>query len=365
MERKHNFSAGPAVLPASVVRQAQDDLWDFRGSGIGVAECSHRSSLFDDVVVSAQARLARLLRLDDDQAVLFLQGGARSQFHMWPMNAASQPGTRAAYLNTGHWAHLAVKEAQRFVTVDEVFSGRDDNYVRLPEPGEWGTLAAGTRYLHYTSNNTIFGTAFSYVPTVNEPGTWLACDMSSDILSRPVAGSAFDFIYAGAQKNLGPSGVTVVVVRKSILEQLSSDLPTMLRYDKQVEKNSMLNTPCTFGIYVVDQVCRWIEDEHGGIDGMGRHNKAQADRLYAEIDRTSFWRGTAHVPSRSWMNVTFTTGDADLDARFHQAADGEGLSGLKGHRSVGGLRASIYNSQTDAAVDALIAFMKHFEASCG
>ncbi|MEZ4240096.1 MAG: 3-phosphoserine/phosphohydroxythreonine transaminase [Myxococcota bacterium] len=357
MGRIHNFSAGPGVLPESVIQRAQADLWDVSDSGIGVCEHSHRGAVFDAIHQSAKARVHRLLGCDDDQAVLLLQGGARAQFYMWPMNALR--GGRATYLDTGHWANFAIEDAKRYGTVDVGFSSRESGYDRVPEAGAWGALPEGTVYLHYTSNNTIYGTEFGYLP---DPGAaWLVCDMSSNFLSRPIDGSKFDFIYAGAQKNVGPSGVTVVVIRRSLLDRLETDLPAMLRYAKQVEKDSMLNTPCTFGIYMVDQVCGWLEEEVGGLAAMEARNVAQADRLYAEIDRTGFWRSPVQRESRSRMNVVFGTGDAERDTAFHKRAASEGLSGLKGHRAVGGLRASLYNAQTDAAVDALIGFMREFE----
>lgn len=361
MARIHNFSAGPGVLPEKVLAQAQADLWDVNGSGIGVVEHSHRGKVFDAIHQSAKARVRKLLRLADDQEVLFLHGGARTQFFTWPMNVLR--GGRATYLDTGHWAHVAIEDAKRFGTVDVPFSSKDQGYDRVPAQGEWGALPAGTVYFQYTSNNTIFGTEFHYVPDVQ--GTLFTCDMSSNFLSRPVDGAKFDFLYAGAQKNVGPSGVTVVVLRRSVLERLDPNLPAMLRYGKQIEKDSMLNTPCTFGIYCVDQVCKWLEDDVGGLEAMERRNVAQADRVYAEIDRTGFWRGRADKGSRSRMNLVFTTGDADRDTAFHKAAADAGLSGLKGHREVGGLRASLYNAQTDAAVDALVAFMREFERKNG
>jgi phosphoserine aminotransferase len=361
MARIHNFSAGPGVLPEVVLRQAQGDLLDVNNSGIGITEHSHRGKVFDAIHQSAKGRVRRLLRLTDDQEVLFLQGGARGQFYMLPMNLLR--GGRASYLDTGHWAHVAVEDAKRYGTVDVLFSSQAETYNRVPEPGGWGEVPAGTVYFHYTSNNTIYGTEFSYVPSV--PGTLLVCDMSSNFLSRPVDGSRFDFIYAGAQKNVGPSGVTIVVVRRSLLERMETNLPAMLRYSKQVEKDSMLNTPCTFGIYMIDQVCRWLEEDVGGLEAMERRNVAQADRLYAEIDRTGFWRSHVQKPSRSRMNVVFTTGDADRDAAFLKGSAEHGMSGLKGHRELGGLRASLYNAQTDGAVDALIAFMRDFERKMG
>lgn len=361
MARIHNFSAGPGVLPESVLKQAQADLWDVAGSGIGVVEHSHRGKVFDAIVISARDRLRRLLQLDEDQEVLFLHGGARSQFYQWPMNALR--GGRAAYLDTGHWAHLALEDAKRYGTVDVPFSSKESGYDRVPGPDERFALHPDTLYLHYTSNNTIYGTEFHHVP---DPGrAWLVCDASSDFLSRPLDGKRFAFLYAGAQKNVGPSGVTIAIVRKSILDRFDKDLPAMLRYAKQVEKESMLNTPCTFAIYMVDQVCKWLEEDVGGLAEMERRNVAQADELYAEIDRTGFWRSHVRPDSRSRMNVVFTTGDAERDAAFLKLAAQHQLSGLKGHRELGGLRASLYNALPDAAVHALVGVMREFERTHG
>ncbi|MEQ1502115.1 MAG: 3-phosphoserine/phosphohydroxythreonine transaminase [Myxococcota bacterium] len=363
MARIHNFSAGPGVLPEKVLHQAQQDLWDVNGSGIGVAEHSHRGKVFDAIHQSAKARIRRLMRLSDDQEVLFLQGGARSQFYMLPMNLLR--GGRAVYLDTGHWAHSAIDDAKRYGTVDVAFSSKETGYDHVPAAGGWSDVPNDAVYFHYTSNNTIFGTEFHYVPELRNAGPLLVCDMSSNFLSRPIDGSKFDFVYAGAQKNVGPSGVVVVIVRKSILPRMETNLPAMLRYAKQVEKDSMLNTPCTFGIYMIDQVCAWLEDDVGGLEAMERRNVAQADKVYAEIDRTGFWRSRVQKASRSRMNLVFTSGKEDLDTAFHKSASESGLSGLKGHRELGGLRASLYNAQTDAAVDALVAFMREFERKNG
>jgi phosphoserine aminotransferase len=359
MARVHNFSAGPGVLPESVVQQTQEALWELEGCGQGLMETSHRGKAFDDVIVRARTRLARLLGVGDDYEVLFLHGGARTQFFQIPMNFLR--GGRATYLDTGTWAYQAAEEARRYGTVDVPWSSRASRYDRVPRQGDWAQ-AADTRYLHYTSNNTVAGTEYDYVP--DPQGAWLVCDASSDILSRPMDGSKFDLIYAGAQKNLGPAGVTLVVLRKALLEHADEDLPAMCRYGLHVNKRSLYNTPTTFAIYVVERVTAWIE-EQGGVAGIDARNERQASALYGTIDGSGFWRGLAETGSRSRMNVTFTTGDADLDTRFVAEAADAGLVGLKGHRSVGGLRASIYNAQTDAAVDALVAFMGDFERRNG
>ncbi len=357
MARLHNFSAGPAVLPESVLQEAQAALWELNGSGIGLLETSHRWANFEAVIASARARLHRLLALDDDQVVLFLHGGASTQFFQWPMNILR--GGTAAYLDTGRWAKLAIAEAKRFGHVVVPFSSAANRYDRVPAPGEGEALPEGTVYLHYTSNNTVAGTQFHYRPEV-PAGTLLVCDMSSDILSRPVDGSTYDFIYAGAQKNLGPSGVTVVVVRRSLFDRFDPNLPTMLRYAVAAENDSMYNTPNTFGIYVIDRVCAWIE-EQGGLTVVDHNNRRRAAQVYDLIDASGFWRGLATPESRSLMNLTFTSGDDARDKRIAKLGDDSGIVGLKGHKAVGGLRASLYNAQTDEAVAALCGFLRDVE----
>lgn len=361
MARIHNFSAGPAVLPLPVLEAARGDLLEHGDTGVGILECSHRSTPYGEVVEEARERLTRLLGLAEDQEVLFLHGGASSQFFMVPMNLLR--GGRAAYLDTGRWSGKALAEAERFGEVRALWSSSDTGYDRVPRPGQWGELPPECVYLHYTSNNTVAGTQFDHVPELPE-GCALVCDASSDILSRPLDGSRYDILYAGAQKNLGPAGVTVVVFRRSLLERCDPELPTMLRYSTHVEKGSMFNTPSTFGIYVVGEVLAWIE-ERGGLEAVGAANEAQAAAVYQVIDGSEFWRGLVAEDSRSRMNITFTTGDAELDTRFWKQAAVAGLSGLKGHRSVGGLRASLYNAQTDAAVEALVGFMAEFERTHG
>lgn len=360
MARVYNFSAGPAVLPVPVLEQARDGLLEFEGTGLGAMEYSHRSPKFTEVIGAARDRLRRLLGLADDQEVLFLHGGARTQFYQVPMNLLR--GGRAAYLDTGTWAFQAAEDARRYGTVDIAWSSKAEKYPAVPRPGAWGELAPGTRYLHYTSNNTVYGTQFDYIP---DPGAaWLVCDASSDILSRPVDGSRFDLLYAGAQKNLGPSGLAVVVFRRGLLDHCDENIPAMLRYGIHVEKQSLYNTPNTWAIWIVERVAAWIEDE-GGLDVIAARNEAQAAKVYAAIDGSGFWRGFAEPASRSRMNVTFSTGDAELDLACAQRAAKEGLVGLKGHKSVGGLRASIYNAQTDEAVDALVGYLGEFERTHG
>lgn len=357
MSRIHNFSAGPAILPEPVLQEAQQSIWEHAGSGLGILECSHRSPMFDEIVHTAQARIKRLLNLSDSQHVLFLHGGARTQFFMLPMNVLR--GGRATYLDTGTWAKQAADQARRYGSVDLPFSSAATKWDHVPDTVE--EPPEGTVYLHYTSNNTVAGTEYAYVPDIQAP---LVCDMSSDIMSRPIDGSKFHLIYAGAQKNMGPAGVTLVILEDEWLERCDRDIPEMLQYGVHVKKNSMFNTPTTFGIYMIERVAAWLEDL-GGLAAIEARNLAQADRLYGAIDDSDFWHGKAALGSRSRMNVTFTTGDAELDTRFHEEAAAAGLSGLKGHRSVGGLRASLYNAQTDEAVAALVGFMADFEAKHG
>lgn len=361
MPRIHNFSAGPAVLPEEVLKEAQEALWDLNGTGIGVMECSHRSKPYEAVVDSARTRLAKVLGLGPDQHVLFLQGGASSQFFMVPQNLLR--GGTAAYLETGHWAERAIKEAKRYGTVAVPWTSKATNFDHVPKPGAWET-PANAAYLHYTSNNTIYGTEMDYIPEVSGD-TLLVCDASSDVASRPIDGSKWDLMYAGAQKNLGPSGVTVVVISKKALARCEPDLPTMLKYSIHVENGSMYNTPNTWGIFIIDRVCAWIE-RMGGVAAIGERNGRHAAAVYAAIDGSGgFYRGTCAKDSRSWMNLTFRTPSEDLDTAFVKEATKAGLDGLKGHRAVGGLRASIYNAQTDAAVDALVAFMGAFAKKNG
>lgn len=355
MTRIHNFSAGPGILPESVLRASQEAIWELGDTGLGLLESSHRSAAFDRVISSARARLARLLGVTDTHEILFLTGGASAQFYMVPMNLLR--GDRATYLETGTWSTKAIKEARRFGTVDVPFRSYDS----VPDAGSWGPLPQGTAYLHYTANNTVMGSEFPYVPQADVPRV---VDASSNMLSRPWADAEHAILYAGAQKNLGPAGVTVVAFRKDLLERCDPEIPTLLRYGTHVQKDSMFNTPPTFPIFVVELVCAWIE-EQGGLERIGARNQAQADRIYGVIDGSGFYKGKVAVNSRSRMNITFTTGSDDLDTTFHKAAAAQGMSGLKGHRSVGGLRASIYNACPDAAIDALVDFMREFERTHG
>ncbi len=358
MSRAHNFSAGPAVLPLSVIEQLAVALPEFQGTGQGLMELSHRSAAFDGVHRSAEARLRRVLTIPDDYAVIFLQGGASLQFLMTAMNLLDE-GESADFVVTGTWSQKALKEAQRVRAARAAWDGAETRFDRLPKTID---VDSNATYLAYTTNNTIYGTQFKSQPDVS--GVPLVADMSSDIASCPIDVSAHALIYAGAQKNLGPSGVTAVILSPWALEKSPGNLTPMLDYKLQVEKRGLFNTPNTFGIYALERVLAWVEDL-GGLDVMAARNQSKADALYGEIDRTGFYVGHAQAADRSNMNVTFRTPSDALDAKFVAEADAAGLKGLKGHRSVGGLRASIYNACPPESVDALVTFMSEFERTNG
>jgi phosphoserine aminotransferase len=367
MARMHNFSAGPAVLPLSVIEQLSGALADFQGCGLGLMEMSHRGKVFDAVIVGAEARFRALLGVPADYSVLFLQGGASLQFYMSALNLVG-PDEGGDYLMTGVWATKALKEAGRCSRPRAAWEQGEGIPDRVPAPGDY-TIRDEAKYLHYTSNNTIYGTQFPGLPDAGDHQ--LVGDLSSDIASRPVDVSRHALIYAGAQKNLGPSGVCVVILSPWAVEQSRrvnalrpGGLPSMLNYDLQVQKSSMFNTPNTFGIYALDRVLAWVE-EKGGVSAMAARNTAKADLLYAELDRTDFWRPHARLGSRSQMNVTWRTSSPALDAAFVAEAEAAGLAGLKGHRSAGGLRASLYNALELESVEALVAFMRDFEQRRG
>ncbi|MBU2490716.1 MAG: 3-phosphoserine/phosphohydroxythreonine transaminase [Proteobacteria bacterium] len=358
--RIRNFNAGPAALPLPVLAEIQAHLLNFKGSGMSIMEVSHRSKWFDEVIEDAVARVKTLLKVGDDYHVLFLQGGASTQFAMIPMNILAA-GDHADYVNTGTWSTNAIKEAQLLgKDVRVVASSEDRNFCYIPA----GIAPTpGATYMHITSNNTIKGTQYEKFPETG--GLPLVADMSSDIFSRPFDASKFGLIYAGAQKNLGPSGVTLVVIREDLLKRTPKDIPTMLKYSTHAEKNSMYNTPPCFSIYVVDLVLTWLMDSVGGLDEMERRNKEKGDLLYGFLDASGFYRATADLGSRSLMNVTFRLPSEDLEKKFVDEAGKAGLGGLKGHRSVGGCRASIYNATDLAAVTELVDFMKDFEKNNG
>jgi phosphoserine aminotransferase len=356
--RIFNFSAGPAVLPECVLAEARDNLLSLGDTGIGICEHSHRGKAFVAIAEEAESLCREIANIPDNYKVLFLQGGASLQFSMVPMSFLAADQT-ADYLVTGSWSQKAVKEAERFGTVNTVCSSKDQNFSYIPEERSYSDAPA---YVHFTSNNTIFGTQFRSEPTGFDSDAFLVCDASSDIFSRPLDISKYGVLYAGAQKNLGPSGVTLVIIRDDLTERGSAQIPTMLQYRTHAASGSMFNTPPTFGIYLMLLVFRWIRDQ-GGLSAMAEANQNKAAVLYRFLQESSLFRATAREADRSLMNVTFVTGDPDRDAAFIQAAEGEGFSGLKGHRSVGGMRASIYNAFPAAGVQALVDFMKAFEAS--
>lgn len=360
-ERIFNFSAGPAVLPESVLKQAQHDLWDLFDTGIGILEHSHRGKAFDRVIEEAEADCRAVGGIPDSYRVLFLQGGASSQFFMVPANLLPQ-GATADYFETGAWAKKAAQEAELYGSAHIAASSADENYSYIPSPAQT-SYSDRPVYVHYASNNTIFGTAFESPPTAPD-GAYLVCDASSDIYSRPIDVAAHGLIYAGAQKNLGPSGVALVIVREDLIEKPARELPTMLRYGIHAQKGSRYNTPPTFGIYMMGRVFKWIL-EQGGIAGVQRVNEDKASLIYDAIDASEFYRGAARPDCRSLMNITFNLPTPELEARFIAEALDEGMSGLKGHRSVGGVRASIYNAFPRAGCAALVEFMGEFERTHG
>lgn len=351
--QKHNFSAGPAILPQSVLKQASDAILDFAGTGLSVLEVSHRGKPFVEVMNTAQALVKDLLGLNDDWAVLFLTGGASSQFYMTAMNILGG-NEKAGYVNTGAWSDKAIKEAKLFGEIIELASSKKTTYDHIPKGYD---IPKDLKYIHYTSNNTIYGTQFHDLPGTDER---LVSDMSSDIFSRPIDLDRFDIIYAGAQKNMGPAGTTLVVLRKDILGKIERVIPTILNYQTHVDKDSMFNTPPVFPIYVSMLTLQWVKD-HGGLEAMEKRNQAKATLLYNELDRNSLFNGHSAVEDRSLMNVTFTGVKPELDDDFINFAGQRGIEGIKGHRSVGGFRASIYNSMEIESVQALVQALKDFE----
>jgi phosphoserine aminotransferase len=360
VQRIYNFSAGPAVLPVSVLEEAQRDLVSLPGVGMSILEISHRSKTFESILAQTEADLRSLGGIPATHKVLFLQGGASLQFSMVPLNLLTT-GTTADYIITGVWAQKALKEAQRVGPINIAASTESEQFTRVPSQREL-RLTPKAAYLHFTSNNTIYGTEWRHEP---DPGDVpLVCDMSSDIFSRPVDVPKYGVIYAGAQKNLGPSGVTLVIIREDLLARSAKSLHTMLNYAVHAENGSMYNTPPCFGIYLMGLVTRWALSQ-GGLAGIGGSNARKAAKLYGEIDRSGFYRGTAQKDSRSQMNITFRLSTEDLEKQFVKEATAAGFDGLKGHRSVGGMRASIYNAFPEEGVDALVEFMQDFEKRRG
>lgn len=359
-ERIYNFSAGPAVLPVPVLEQAQRELLALPGVGMSVMEISHRSAAFDEIIASAERGLRELLGLPENYHVLFLQGGASLQFSMIPMNLLAE-GASADYIITGSWGKKALKEAKREGAASVAADMADSRYTRVPGQDEL-KLDPNAAYLHFTSNETIEGVEWFTEPEAGDVP--LVCDASSDILSRPVAVERYGLIYAGAQKNMGPSGVTLVIIRDDLLGRVRDGLHTMLDFRTHAENKSLYNTPNTWGIYILDLVCKWVKDK-GGLQGMQRENEEKARLLYDAIDATDFYRGHAAAEARSLMNVTFRLPSEELEKQFAKEATARGLDGLKGHRSVGGIRASIYNAFPREGVAALVAFMREFEQANG
>jgi phosphoserine aminotransferase len=358
--RIYNFNAGPAAHPLPVLEEIQAEFLNFKGSGMSIMEVSHRSRWFDEVIEDATARVRRLFKLDETFHVLFLQGGASLQFCMIPMNLLPD-GQSADYVNTGTWATKAIKECKiQGKPVRVVASSEDKGFSYIPEGISFSPDAA---YAHITSNNTIKGTQWASFPDTG--GVPLVCDMSSDVMSRSFDVSPFGLIYAGAQKNLGPAGATLVLIRDDMLKRVPEDLPAMLKYTTYVQHNSMFNTPPCFAVYTVQLVLKWLEETVGGLDKMEQINREKASLLYRTIDESGFYTGTAEKESRSVMNVTFRLPAEDLEKQFVQQAFEHGLVGLKGHRSVGGCRASIYNATSLEAVKALVDFMGEFARKNG
>jgi len=353
-DRIYNFSPGPATLPYDILIQAAKDIVNFNDKGIGLIEMSHRSKEFIQVFDECEALLRELLSIPQNYKVLFLQGGASMQFAMVPMNLLG-PGKMACYLNTGTWAKKAIKEAKLFGTVDVAFSSESNNFDRVPAPGDY-MIPAEAEYLYFVSNNTIFGTQFQSMPETDKV---MVCDMSSDILSRRIDVSRFGLIFAGAQKNMGPAGCTVVIIREDLLARAPENIPTMLRYKTHADKDSMFNTPPCFAIYAIGLVLKWLKNT-GGLTAIEKMNQDKAALLYQAIDNSSFYKGHAQKDSRSMMNITFNLPTPDLEAKFVHEATALSLDGLKGHRSVGGCRASIYNAFPREGVEKLVHFMEEF-----
>ena len=361
MTRAYNFSAGPATLPLPVLDQVREELTDWQGSDMSVMEMSHRGKHFMRIAEQAEADLRDLLAIPDEYKVLFLQGGATAQFAMVPLNLLGQHD-QADYLNTGQWSKKAIKEAKRYTTVNQVASSEADNFSTIPAFDNW-QCNPNAAYLHYTPNETIGGLEFHWVPDAEVP---LVADMSSTLLSRPLDVSQFGLIYAGAQKNIGPAGLTLVIVSQDVLDQTTArpETPSLFDYRVQAQADSMSNTPPTFSWYVAGLVFQWLKQQ-GGLNAMAEHNQAKANLLYGFIDESDFYTNPIDPACRSWMNVPFTLADSAHDATFLQEAQNSGLLELKGHRSVGGMRASIYNAMPLEGVHALVDFMREFERRYG
>lgn len=354
--RAFNFSAGPAALPEEVLKQAAEEMTNWHGEGAGVMELSHRSKAFVSIAEQAEADLRELLSVPDDYAVLFLQGGASGQFGFVPMNLRGEHST-ADYVNTGQWSKKAIAQAASYLTVNTVATGEQSGFCHIPEESAW-TTSADAAYLHYTPNETIGGVEFGFIPQATDAP--LVADMSSTLLSRPIDVSRFGVIYAGAQKNIGPSGLTIVIIDRKLFGRADNTLPDAFNYELQDKAGSMLNTPPTFAWYIAGLVFQRLK-ALGGLEAMAEINEAKATALYDAIDQSDFYSNPVRKDCRSWMNVPFICGDGSLDKEFLAGATDAGLHTLKGHRSVGGMRASIYNAMPKDGVDALIAYMQEFE----
>ena len=350
MKQIHNFSAGPAILPQEVIQKCSEALQNFSGTNLSLIEVSHRSKEFINVMDEAQSLVKELMNIGDDYEVMYLQGGASSQFLMVAMNLLE---TKAAYLNTGTWSTKAIKEAKHFGAINELASSADKNFNYIPKDY---TIGSDNDYFHCTSNNTIFGTQMQSFPDSPVP---IICDMSSDIFSRKIDFSAFSLIYAGAQKNMGPAGTTLVVVKKEILNQVSRHIPTMLDYNTHIDKGSMFNTPSVFAVYGCLQTLKWINGQ--GLEEIEKYNNIKADLIYSEIDQNDMFEGTTAVEDRSIMNATFVLKEERLNDAFLNACNEANISGIKGHRSVGGFRASMYNAMRLESVEVLVNVMRNFK----
>lgn len=360
MSRAFNFCAGPATLPEAVLKQAQSEMLDWRGTGMSVMEMSHRSDEFVAIADKAEKDLRELAGISDDYAVLFMQGGASSQFSTIPLNLLGDK-TSADYVSTGIWSKKAIAEARRYGSVNVVASSEDSGFSTIPDQATWNTNADAA-YLHYTPNETIGGLEYDFIP--ESGGVPLVADMSSTMLSRPLDISRFGLIYAGAQKNIGPSGLVVVIIRKDLLGKARKETPTMMNYQVIAENGSMYNTPATYSWYLAGLVFEWLK-EQGGVQAMAEVNARKARKLYDFIDGNDFYANPIAPRFRSWMNVPFTLADDALNGDFLKGADARGFLNLQGHRSVGGMRASIYNAMPEAGVDALIAYMAEFAKERG
>ncbi|UQG61175.1 3-phosphoserine/phosphohydroxythreonine transaminase [Marinobacter sp. M3C] len=360
MSRAYNFCAGPATLPEQVLRQARDEMLDWRGTGMSVMEMSHRSDEFVEIAETAEQDVRELAGISDDYAVLFMQGGASSQFATVPLNLLGNSAS-ADYVNTGIWSEKAIAEARRYGDVNVVASSAECGFTTVPDQASWKTRADAA-YLHYTPNETIGGLEFDFVPDSGKVP--LVADMSSTMLSRPIDVSKFGLIYAGAQKNIGPSGLVVVIVRKDLLGKAHAKTPTMMNYQVIADNASMFNTPATYSWYLAGLVFKWLKDQ-GGVSAIGELNARKAKKLYHFIDTNPFYANPIDPRFRSWMNVPFILADDALNSAFLKGADERQLLNLKGHRSVGGMRASIYNAMPEAGVDALIAYMAEFAKERG